>query len=89
MEPERRQRRFPDPALVAAAIDLAVAFLLLVNSGFTWAFALVAGVGIALAVLGLWGLQRPCRRLGRGSRATRSAPPLRRPPRRHAAPPRG
>ena len=57
MEPERRQPTIPPiPLLVFAAIDLAVAFLLLVNSGFTWAFALVAGVGIALAVLGLWGL---------------------------------
>ena len=57
MEPELRPPTIPPiPLLVFAAIDLAVAFLLLVNSGFTWAFALVAGVGIALAVLGLWGL---------------------------------
>ena len=57
MEPARRKPTIPPiPLLLFAAIDLAVAFLLLVNSGFTWAFALAAGVGIGLAVLGLWGL---------------------------------
>jgi hypothetical protein len=46
------------PLLVFAAIDLLVAFVLLVNSGFTWAFALIAGIGIVLAALGLWGVYR-------------------------------
>jgi hypothetical protein len=44
------------PVLAFAAIDLVVAFLLIVNSGFTWAFALIATIGVGLAVLGLWGL---------------------------------
>jgi hypothetical protein len=57
MEPARRQPTIPPiPLLIFAAIDLFVAFLMLVNNGFTWGFALIAGVGVALAALGLWGV---------------------------------
>jgi hypothetical protein len=41
------------PLLVFAAIDLLVAFFLLVDGGFTIHFALVAAIGIALAAAGL------------------------------------
>jgi hypothetical protein len=60
MEPEARQQpTIPAiPLLIFAAIDLLVAFVLLVNSGFTWAFALIAGVGLLLTGLGLWGVYR-------------------------------
>jgi hypothetical protein len=44
------------PLLVFAAIDLLVAFLMVATGGFSWAFALIATIGVGLAGLGLWGL---------------------------------
>ena len=48
----------PLPLLIFAAIDLMLAFFLLVDGGFTIHFALVAVIGVGLAVLGLMGLRR-------------------------------
>jgi hypothetical protein len=41
------------PLLFFAAIDILVAFFLLVDGGFTVHFWLVGAIGVALAVLGL------------------------------------
>ena len=46
------------PLLIFAAIDLSLAFFLLVDGGFTIHFALVALIGGVLAVLGLRALHQ-------------------------------
>jgi len=46
------------PLLIFAAIDLGVAFFLLVDGGFTVHFLLVAAIGLGLAGLGLFGVYR-------------------------------
>jgi hypothetical protein len=48
----------PLPLLIFAAIDLLLAFFMLVDGGFTIQFVLIAMIGIGLAVLGLLGLRR-------------------------------
>ena len=48
----------PLPLLIFAAIDLLIAFFLLVDGGFTIHFALVAAIGVVLAVLGWLALRR-------------------------------
>ena len=47
----------PLPLLIFAAIDLSLAFFLLVDGGFTIHFALVAAIGAVLALLGLRALR--------------------------------
>ena len=46
------------PILFFAAIDILVAFFLLVDGGFTLHFWLVAAIGLALAGLGLASVYR-------------------------------
>ena len=46
------------PLLVFAAIDLALAFFLLVDGGFTIHFLLVAAIGLGLAAFGLYSVSR-------------------------------
>ena len=47
------------PLLIFAAIDLGLALFLLVDSGFSSSFVLIAAIGIGLAVLGLRGVRGP------------------------------
>jgi membrane protein implicated in regulation of membrane protease activity len=46
------------PLLLFAAIDLVLAFFLLLDGGFTIHFGVIAVIGLALAVLGLRGVRR-------------------------------
>ncbi len=55
---ERAVRTPSIPLLVFAAIDVALAFFLLVDGGFTLHFWLIAAIGVAFAVLGLRGVHR-------------------------------
>ncbi len=48
----------PLPLLLFAAVDLMLAFFLLVDGGFTIHFVLVAAIGVGLAVLGWMALRR-------------------------------
>ena len=45
------------PLFLFAAVDLVLAFVLLIDGGFTLHFALVAAIGIALAAAGWFGLR--------------------------------
>ena len=62
-EPEPTKPSLPPaaiPILFFAAVDILVAFFLLLDGGFTLHFWLVAAIGIALAGLGLgWVRRRP------------------------------
>ena len=59
MEDEQAKPPVPViPVLVFAAIDLVLAFLLLVDGGFSIHFWLVAAIGIALATVGLFAVWR-------------------------------
>ncbi len=56
-EPARTGPPLPAiPLLVFAAIDIALALLLLVAGGFSAQFLVVAAIGLALAGVGLWGV---------------------------------
>ena len=52
----------PIPLLIFAAVDLLLAFFLLVDGGFTIAFGVIAVIGVGLAVLGLMGLRQAVER---------------------------
>ena len=54
----QRQRMSALPLLIFAAIDLLIAFVLLLNSRFTLAFWAILLIGMALAGAGLWKLYR-------------------------------
>lgn len=64
--PEPRKPPLPViPLFLFAAVDLVLAFLLLIDGGFTLQFALVAAIGIALAAAGWFGLRwRPAPEAG-------------------------
>ena len=51
----------PLPLLLFAAVDLMLAFFLLVDGGFTIHFVVVAAIGVGLAVLGWMALRRGAR----------------------------
>jgi len=56
---EERTSRTPSiPLLLFAAADVALAFFLLLDGGFTLHFWLVALIGLGLAGLGLYGVYR-------------------------------
>jgi hypothetical protein len=58
-EPARTGPTLPAiPLLVFAAIDVALAFFLLVDGGFTGAFFIVAVIGVVLALAGWFALRR-------------------------------
>jgi hypothetical protein len=44
------------PLLIFAALDLAIALLLLLADGFSPGFLIVAAIGLTLAGVGLWGV---------------------------------
>ena len=59
-ETEPRKPKPPVPVIplfVFAAVDLVLAFVLLLAGGFTLHFALVAAIGIMLAAAGWFGLR--------------------------------
>ena len=57
--PEHRQRRLSAvPLLLLAAIDLVLAFALLLGSGFSGAFFAIFAIGTALAGIGFFRLYR-------------------------------
>ena len=59
MEDEQAKPPLPAiPVLVFAAIDLVLAFLLLIDGGFTLHFWAVALIGVGLAGVGLWTVLR-------------------------------
>ena len=54
---EPAAKRVPSiPLLLFAAVDLGLAFFLLVVDGFSVGFLLIAAIGIVLALLGLRGV---------------------------------
>jgi hypothetical protein len=54
---EPAAKRVPTiPLLIFAAVDLVLAFLLLLDTGFSVEFWLIAAIGVVLAVLGLRGV---------------------------------
>jgi hypothetical protein len=54
-EPERHGPPLPAiPLLIFAAIDIAVALMLLAAEGFSAGFVVVAAIGLGLAGVGLW-----------------------------------
>ena len=57
-EPAERRPAPAIPLLLFAAIDLALALFLLVDGGFTLAFAVVFVIGLALAALGYLALRK-------------------------------
>jgi hypothetical protein len=59
-EPEQGKPKPPLPVIplfLFAAVDLVLAFVLLLAGGFTLHFALVAAIGIMLAAAGWFGLR--------------------------------
>ena len=57
---EEQTPRTPSiPLLLFAAVDVALAFFLLIDGGFTLHFWLIALIGVALAAVGLLGMGRP------------------------------
>ena len=44
------------PLLIFAALDIALALLLLAADGFSFGFLVVAAIGLTLAGIGLWGV---------------------------------
>ncbi len=55
---EPAAKRVPTiPLLLFAAIDLVLALLLLIDSGFSLEFLLIAAIGVVLAVFGLRGVR--------------------------------
>ena len=58
-EEHQRQRLAALPLLLLAAVDLVIAFILLLGSRFTVAFWAIFLIGMVLAGAGLWKLYRP------------------------------
>jgi hypothetical protein len=77
------------PLLIFAAIDLAMALVLLASGGFSLGFLVVVAIGLGLAGVGLWGVfSRAALAHARSDPEARPLPRILRPRRRRRPPPK-